>query len=196
MDSENKQRCQTALSKEEVLARSKGFANSQGYGGMNQESLNPRKDQIQDSQASRILAQLHDKQLLIVNSRRRNGLILYKRYHAEFAGPGAAVGGVFDLECQQVLPVGNLSLITPESPDERQRAYLIRRQWINLTKKITEKSVPLERAQMILNQFDNYFDPETIAQLQDEAFALLVGVLPHTIRKVRNTADRVDVIDT
>jgi hypothetical protein len=87
-------------------------------------------------------------------------------------------------------------LITPESPDERQRAYLIRRQWINLTKKITEKSVPLERAQMILNQFDNYFDPETIAQLQDEAFALLVGVLPHTIRKVRNTADRVDVIDT
>jgi hypothetical protein len=49
---------------------------------------------------------------------------------------------------------------------------------------------------MILNQFDNYFDPETIAQLQDEAFALLVGVLPHTIRKVRNTADRVDVIDT
>jgi hypothetical protein len=196
MDSENKQRCQTALSKEEVLARSKGFANSQGYGGMNQESLNPRKDQIQDSQASRILAQLHDKQLLIVNSRRRNGLILYKRYHAEFAGPGAAVGGVFDLDCQQVLPVGNLSLITPESPDERQRAYLIRRQWINLTKKITEKSVPLERAQMILNQFDNYFDPETIAQLQDEAFALLVGVLPHTIRKVRNTADRVDVIDT
>ena len=196
MDSENKQRCQTALYKEEVLARSKGFANSQGYGGMNQESLNPRKDQIQDSQASRILAQLHDKQLLIVNSRRRNGLILYKRYHAEFAGPGAAVGGVFDLECQQVLPVGNLSLITPESPDERQRAYLIRRQWINLTKKITEKSVPLERAQMILNQFDNYFDPETIAQLQDEAFALLVGVLPHTIRKVRNTADRVDVIDT
>jgi hypothetical protein len=196
MDSENKQRCQTALYKEEVLARSKGFANSQGYGGMNQESLNPRKDQIQDSQASRILAQLHDKQLLIVNSRRRNGLILYKRYHAEFAGPGAAVGGVFDLDCQQVLPVGNLSLITPESPDERQRAYLIRRQWINLTKKITEKSVPLERAQMILNQFDNYFDPETIAQLQDEAFALLVGVLPHTIRKVRNTADRVDVIDT
>ncbi len=196
MDSENKQRCQTALYEEEVLARSTSFANSQGYGGMNQESLNPRKDQIQDSQASRILAQLHDKQLLIVNSRRRNGLILYKRYHAEFAGPGAAVGGVFDLDCQQVLPVGNLSLITPESPDERQRAYLIRRQWINLTKKITEKSVPLERAQMILNQFDNYFDPETIAQLQDEAFALLVGVLPHTIRKVRNTADRVDVIDT
>ncbi|MBD1809428.1 hypothetical protein H6F98_28810 [Microcoleus sp. FACHB-SPT15] len=196
MDSENKQRCQTALYEEEVLARSTGFANSQGYGGMNQESLNPRKDQIQDSQASKILAQLHDKQLLIVNSRRRNGLILYKRHHAEFAGPGAAVGGVFDLDCQRVLPVGNLSLITPESPDERQRAYLIRRQWINLTKKITEKSVPLERAQMILNQFDNYFDSETIAQLPDEAFALLVGVLPHTIGKVRNTADRVDVIET
>jgi len=30
--------------------------------------------------------------VLMVNHRRRNGLIIYKRYHAEFAGPGAAVG--------------------------------------------------------------------------------------------------------
>jgi hypothetical protein len=193
MESENKQRCQTALYEEEVLARRTGFANSQGYSGMEQENLSPCKDQIQDSQASVILKQLHDKQLLVVNSRRRNGLILYKRYHAEFAGPGSAVGGLFDLDCQQVLPVGNLSLLHPESADERQRAYLIRRQWIRLTKQITDNPVPLQRAQMILNQFECYFDPETITQLPDKAFALLVGVLPHTIRKVRNTDDRVDV---
>jgi hypothetical protein len=47
----------------------------------------------------------------------------------------------------------------------------------------------LQRAQKILNQFDGFFDAETIAKLPDEAFALLVGVLPHTITKVRNTAD-------
>jgi len=29
--------------------------------------------------------------------------------------------------------------------------------------------------------------------LPDEAFSLLVGVLPYTIAKVRNTSDRVDV---
>ena len=194
MESENKQRCQTALyNKEEVLARRTGFSDSQGYGGMEQENLNLSKNQIQDSQASAIIRQVHDKQLLIVHPRKRNGLILYKRYHAEFAGPGAAVGGLFDLDCQRVLPVGNLSLLTPESADERQQAYKIRLGWIRLIRQITDKPVPLERAQRILNQFEGFFDGETIAKVPDEAFALLVGVLPHTIRKVRDTADRVDV---
>jgi hypothetical protein len=191
MDSENEQRCQTALYEKEVLARRTGFANSQGYSGMEQESLNPCKNQMQnDSQALRILNQLHDKQLLIVNRNAKNGLILYKRYHAEFAGPGSAVGGLFDLECQRVLPVGRLSLSSPESADARRQAYLIRRQWVRLTQQITDNPVPLQRAQKIVNQFEGFFDTETIAQIPDEAFALLVGVLPHTIRKVRNTAER------
>jgi len=190
MESENKQRCQTALYEEEVLARSKGFANSQGYGGMEEDNLNHNEDDSQDPKALRILRQLHDKQLLIVNRNSRNGLILYKRYHAEFAGPGAAVGGPFDLDCQLVLPVGALSLTSPVSGEDRRQAYLIRRQWIRLTLQITtDNPAPLQRAQKILNQFDGFFDAETIAKLPDEAFALLVGVLPHTITKVRNTAD-------
>jgi hypothetical protein len=194
MESEKKQRCQTALYEEEVLVRRTGFADSQGYSGMEQEkSLNPSKDQIQDSQTVAVLKQLRDKQLLVVNPRRRNGIILYKRYHAEFAGPGSAVGGVFDLDCQKVLLVGNFSQIYPESAEERQRAYALRRQWIRLTKQITDNPVAIQRAQMILNQFEYYFDHETITKLPDEAFALLVGVLPHTIAKVRNKEDRVDV---
>ena len=119
-------------------------------------------------------------ELLIVSPRRRNGLILFKRYHAEFAGPGAAVGGLIDRECQRVLPVGNLSLLSPESSEERQRAYLIRRQWVRLTIEITDNPTPLQRAQRILN-----FESEQRAQLPDEALAFLVGVLPETIRKVR-----------
>ncbi len=189
----NKQRCQTTLYEEEVIARQIGFANSQGYSGMQQENLNLNRDQIQNSQALEILRQLHDKQLLIVNTRRRNGLIIYKRYHAEFAGPGSAVGGLFDLDCQRVLPVGNLSLVSPECSDDRQRAYLIRRQWVRLTREITDNSVPLQRAQKILNQFEGFFDAETIAKVPDDAFSLLVGVLPETIKKVRNRDNRVDV---
>ena len=124
-------------------------------------------------------------ELLIVSPRRRNGLILFKRYHAEFAGPGAAVGGLIDRDCQRVLPVGNFSLISPESSEERQRAYLIRRQWVRLTIEITDNPTPLQRAQRILNQFEGFFESEIIAQLPDEALALLVGVLPDTIRKAR-----------
>ena len=123
-------------------------------------------------------------ELLIVSSRRRNGLILFKRYHAEFAGPGAAVGGLIDRDCQRVLPVGNLSLISPESSEERQRAYLIRRQWVRLTIEIIGNLTPLQRAQKILKSSD-LFESEIIAQLPDEALAFLVGVLPETIRKVR-----------
>lgn len=87
MESENKKRSQTALY-EEVLVQPTGFANAQGYSGMKQESLTPDDADDQDPKALRILAQLHDKQLLVVNRERRNGLILYKRHHAEFAGPG------------------------------------------------------------------------------------------------------------
>ena len=136
-----------------------------------------------------ILTQLHEKKLLIVNSRRRNGLILYKQYHAEFAGPGAAVGGMFDLDCQRVLPVGNFSLVVPESAEDRQRAYALRRQWIKLTNQITNHSESQERAQKIISQFENYFDAKAIAQIPDEAFALMVGVLPSTVAEVRQSDD-------
>lgn len=133
-----------------------------------------------------ILVQLREKKFLIVNPRRKNGLILYKSYHAEFAGPGAVVGSELDFDVVQAIPVGNLSFATPQSPKEKINAYLIRRQWVRLTKQITDNPIPLQRAQVILNQFENWFDPQTTAKLPDDAFALLVGVLPQTIRKVRN----------
>ncbi len=132
-----------------------------------------------------IINQLHSGQLLMVNSRRRNGLIIFKQFHAEFAGPGAAVGSFFDKDCLSVMPVGDLSLLCPENSEERQKSYLIRRQWIRLTQQFTDKATPQERAQMILNQFENYFGAETAASLPDEAFALLVGVLPQTVQRLR-----------
>ncbi len=144
------------------------------------------------SNGSDILTELQSGKLMIVNARKRNGLILYKEFHAEFAGPGSAVGGSFDMSCQRVLPVGNFSLLKPESDEDRQKAYLIRRQWIRLTQQLTDNPVPLQRAQMILNQFENYFGAETVAELPDEAFALLVGVLPQTIEMMRRNPENFD----
>ncbi|MFH7027807.1 MAG: hypothetical protein ACHBN1_21020 [Heteroscytonema crispum UTEX LB 1556] len=141
---------------------------------------------------SDLLTLLHSGKVFMVNSRRRNGLILFKRYHAEFAGPGAAVGGDYDRDCQGALPIGNLSLLTPESNEERQKAYLIRRQWIRLIKQITENPVPQQRVQKILDQFEQYFPLETVAQLPDRAFALLVGVLPQTVGIVRRLGSEAD----
>lgn len=138
---------------------------------------------------SNILTELQNGKFMIVNARRRNGLILYKQFHAEFAGPGSAVGGTFDMACQRVLPVGNFSLLDPESDEDRQKAYLIRRQWIRFTKQVTEEPQPIQRAQKILTQFEAFFDAQTVAQMPDEAFARLVGVLPQTVHMVRHSSE-------
>ncbi len=172
MDSEQRQRYQTAMV-------------STYYPNTSFLDYLVMPDGTEQSQGSDILTQMHNGEVFIVNSRRRNGLILFKRYHAEFAGPGAAVGGESDRDCQSLLPIGNLSLLPPESYEERQKAYLIRRQWIRLIKQITENPVPQPRVQKILDQFEQYFPPEIVAELPDTAFALLVGVLPQTVRIVR-----------
>lgn len=132
-----------------------------------------------------ILEQLHQGQLMMINSRKRNGLILIKPFHAEFAGPGSAIGGQFDRSCQQVIPVGDLSIGEPRSHEERQKAYLIRRQWIRLAQQITDNPNPGERARMMVKQFENYFASDTVKAVPDEAFALLVGVLPRTVMRIR-----------
>jgi hypothetical protein len=123
--------------------------------------------------------------VFIVNSRRRNGLVIFKHYHAEFAGPGAIVGGDYDRDCQEVIPIGNLSLLIPESEEEVQKAYLIRRQWVRLIEKITKYPLSKQRAQKVIAQFEEYFEEERVSQLPDRAFAMLVGIIPQTVAIVR-----------
>ncbi|MEL6441518.1 MAG: hypothetical protein AAFQ80_19980 [Cyanobacteria bacterium J06621_8] len=135
---------------------------------------------------NQLLERLKAQELLIVNPRRKNGLIIYKKYHAEFVGPGAIIGGQFDQDATNLLPVSRVSLVHPQNSQAKKQAYKMRRQWVKLTKQIIDNPHPTERAQVILNQFEHWFDVETVAELPDEAFALLVGVLPQTIRKVRN----------
>ncbi|MDJ0591552.1 MAG: hypothetical protein QNJ72_16390 [Pleurocapsa sp. MO_226.B13] len=145
-----------------------------------------QQNKIDKFTIDQLLSKLKTQELLIVNPRRKNGLIIYKKYHAEFVGPGAIVGSHFDLDAVNVIPVGNLSLVSPQNSQERKQAYKMRRQWVRLTKQIIDNPEPTQRAQVILNQFEHWFDIETVSNLPDEAFALMVGVLPQTIRKVRN----------
>jgi hypothetical protein len=154
---------------------------------------NPLPLMLTGLKAQEILQYIRAGHLFAVSKRQRNGLILYKDFHAEFAGPGAAVGGFFDQDCHQVIPVGDLSLSVAETHEERKEAYLIRRQWIRLTQQFTDTSLPVQRAQMILNQFETYFDQDTINRIPDEAFALLVGVLPYTVRTARRTPGALNV---
>jgi hypothetical protein len=132
-----------------------------------------------------ILSKIRGDALWVINPRKRNGLIIHKGFYTEFAGPGAAIGGRLDTDCNHFIPLGSLSLISPESPEEQQKALKIRLQWVRLTQNFTDKPEALERAQLILEQFKSYFDQGIIKQVPDEAFALMVGVFPYTIQKAR-----------
>lgn len=139
-----------------------------------------------ENQTDDVVKKLNSGELWVVNSRRRNGLIVLREFHAEFAGPGAAVGGGLDEEIVDIIPIGNLSLLSPDSHEAHQNAIKIRLQWIRLTQNFTDQPEPNDRARMILEQFKTYFDQDTVDLVPDEAFALLVGVLPQTIRRVRS----------
>ncbi|MEQ9550147.1 MAG: hypothetical protein RIM23_11075 [Coleofasciculus sp. G3-WIS-01] len=138
-------------------------------------------------QPTEILSQLKTGQLLRVNSTHGNAIIIRHRHHAELAGPGAAVGGLFDADCTRVIPIGTLSLVYPESRYERQKAYLLRQRWILFTQHAMTTYVPLHRAKILLSLLYKYFDAQLIDELSDEVIAQLVGVLPKTIDRVRRS---------
>ena len=132
-----------------------------------------------------LLGSLQRQECLIINSGRKNGVIIYKPYHAEFAGPGSLIGGTIDVNLVAILPVGELSVSFPETAKERIAAYLMRRQWNRLIKQVTDQPNPSERAQLILNQFEHWFDKQTMEAIPDDAFGLLVGVFPQTVKSIR-----------
>jgi hypothetical protein len=139
------------------------------------------------TQPTEILSQLQTGQLLRVKGSQGSALIICHPHHSELAGPGAAVGGVLDVECTRVIPIGKVSIVYPETRIERQNAYAVRQQWILFTHKAMESWVPLQRAKRLLILLYQYFDAQLIDELPDEVLARLVGVLPKTIGMVRHS---------
>ncbi len=138
-------------------------------------------------QPTEILGSLQSGQLLRIKGERGSALIICHRHHAELAGPGAAVGSLFDLDCHRTIPIGKIALVYPESRPERLKAYRIRQEWLRFTQKGMESHVPLQRAQNILILLTKYFGGGTVIQLPDEIVAQLVGVLPKTIQIARRS---------
>jgi hypothetical protein len=184
MNGNNHQQCHQ-LTSATAIQRSTNPSSPRNQYTQPVENVGETQSLIRYTHAHELLNQLNSGQLLMVDKHQRCGVILYKRFHTEFAGPGAAVGGLFDIDCQRVVPVGNFSVVHPESHEERQKAFWIRRHWIRLTEQLTENSVPIQRAQMLLRQFEYYFDRPTLNSIPDEALAGLVGVLPQTVRMMR-----------
>lgn len=136
--------------------------------------------------SKQVLTQLNSGQMLKIDSRCQGGLILCKRHHAEFAGPGAAVGGACDVDCNRVIAIGNVTLTHPESFPERQKAFTMRQRWFRFTQKAMESSVPLQRAHTILAMLEKYFGTEAVNSIPDDILSQLIGVLPKTVSIARH----------
>jgi hypothetical protein len=124
-------------------------------------------------------------QLLAISEHKKSGLILCKEFHAEFAGPGAAVNCLAETAYRAVIAIGSPELMPVTIPEERHRAFGRRIQWGRWLQRILEHPEPLVRAEKLLTGFEEFFGRQVVVSLPAEVFALLAGVLPGTIEVVR-----------
>ncbi len=123
--------------------------------------------------------------LLAIGEQKKSGLILCKEFHAEFAGPGAAVSSLAEQHYQAVIAIGSPELLPITSLEGRRRAYGRRIQWGRWLHKIVEQPDPAMRAERLLSGFEEFFGRQVVISLPSEVLALLAGVFPGTIEQVR-----------
>ncbi len=125
------------------------------------------------------------RRLLAVSEHRKSGLILCKQFHAEFAGPGAAVFTPVEQPYTAVIAIGSPEIVAVMTHRDRQKAYSRRIQWTRWLEKIADSANAPQRAEKLLNSFEAFFDSNVLVSLPDQILALLAGVLPQTITAVR-----------
>lgn len=140
-----------------------------------------------DSENHHILGALSTGQLLRLEGPENSALIICRRYYAEFVGPGAAVGGPFDVDCVQLIPIGPIAFHYLDNPLDKIQAFQVRHQWMNLAQKIVLDPVPLKRALAIMLRVQRYCGIEAVAQLPNDLLAQLAGVLPNTVAMARQS---------
>lgn len=130
---------------------------------------------------TQILSHLHSGQLLRIDAQPGNGVIICHRHHADILGPGAAVGGLLDLDCRRLVTLGQVSLVYPASLAEKRQAFQTRQKWIASTRKIAKHPSALERATILLRMLERYCGLDATTQLPATVLCHIVGVLPSTM---------------
>lgn len=138
-------------------------------------------DNSGSSENKQPIEMLKEGQLLFLSKNSPAGLILQKPYYAEYIGPGAAIGGMFDLQCVTIHPLGQAELSFPDTLDERQDAFQRRMEDIEQMQQICEKDLPIERAVAVLEMLSQQFHQDEIQMIPNDILAKLVGVLPSTM---------------
>ncbi len=128
---------------------------------------------------------LKSGQLLALTTDCQGALLIQKPYFAEFAGPGAAVGGSFDIKCTSVYVLGVVKFQAPASLSERQQAFQQRMGYIKQLQEITSEQTPLRRARAMVNQLNQWCGVDEVRNIPNEIIAKLIAVLPETVAIAR-----------
>lgn len=124
---------------------------------------------------------LKSGQLLSVGGDDSAGLIIQKPFFAEFVGEGAAIGGLFDLQCVTVHTLGVVQITVPDEKEARQSAFQRRIEDIEAMQNLCQADSPLERGVSVLKFLCERFDKQQVQTIPNDVLAKLVGVLPSTI---------------
>ncbi|MEQ9552038.1 MAG: hypothetical protein RIM23_20820 [Coleofasciculus sp. G3-WIS-01] len=124
-------------------------------------------------------------QLLAIKPDCQGALIIQKRFYADFAGPGAAVGSSFDVECTSVYAIGEVEFYAPATYTERQQAFHKRMAYCETLQSIVVIPSPLDRATTTLHQLSQLLDANVISEIPSALIAQLAGVLTKTVNIIR-----------
>jgi hypothetical protein len=125
------------------------------------------------------------ERLMAIRENKKSGLILCKEFHAEFAGPGAAISSPAEQPYKAIIAIGDPDLITLENMDARQQAYGRRIQWSRWLYRIAEHPDPVIRVERLFAGFEGFFGHQVVMNIPVEVVALLVGVFPETAQEVK-----------
>lgn len=134
--------------------------------------------------SQQVLNQLHKGERLQVIAMKGSVLIICHEYHAEVIGSGAAIGGLVDLRCRRLIPIGEVFFQPLPAGEERQRARHIRQKWTRCTQKVLIHVEPTKRATVMLRIIEKFCGVTATQAIPQDVLAQLVGVLPETMAKV------------
>ena len=137
------------------------------------------------TQITQILPMEGPTPLLMVGEQKKSGLILCKEFHAEFAGPGAALCSPAEQPYKAVIAIGSPDITATNNTIDRSRAYGLRIQWSRWLYRIADQENPIDRVEKLLAGLEGFFGRSVVMSLPIEVLALLVGVLPHTVNQVK-----------
>lgn len=154
------------------------------------------------SKSNQPIELLKSGQLLAVTDSETSGIILQKPFFAEFIGPGAAIGGLFDLKCVTIYTLGKAEFTAPVSLEERQLAFRRRIDNLATMQTLCQADAPLRRAIDLLDMLCGRFGVDEIRSIPNDVLAKIIGVLPGTIAmawqkqfNLQSPADRAEEYD-